>query len=173
MSEQNATVPLNRSQRDELAARLLATLRDWHEADERQDGSFADADEDLKELARELFGPDPLGDFLAPLAALLAPSAVGGAEQIRCPFCKVGWTPPAGYGMGDYESCPHCRGRFSFAKPSAGAEQPRTPTREEVEALRRKQLAADNAEHRWINIGYNYAIRDVLALYTRTPGDRG
>lgn len=38
-------------------------------------------------------------------------------QLCECPFCEYRWEVPSNLTWQDYDSCPKCRGSFSFAKP--------------------------------------------------------
>lgn len=38
-------------------------------------------------------------------------------QVCECPFCEHRWDVPSNLTWQDYDSCPQCRGSFSFAKP--------------------------------------------------------
>jgi hypothetical protein len=158
MSEQNATVPLNRSQRDELAARLRDMWRRIEEADA--------SSEELRKVGFVM------GDLrmIREAAAALAPSAVGGAEPQLAEVLRTLTLPSAAGGV----TRPSEREQFAYAEGwRAGAEQPCTPTREQVEAVLIRLVSNAARDKALWPDELDQAIYDLNALYTRTPGDRG
>lgn len=107
----------DRNALEELMDRMVA-------ANEAQGDYAADDIDVLRSLAGEALVPlvdyhrllRALGDDVTTLAA--RPPREPDAP-LACPFCDYPWTPPAGLTANSYDSCPSCRGSYSFAKPEA------------------------------------------------------